>query len=90
MKTIKDTQVEDSTIAILYLCKLDYKEKSILVEHEIQFNNHQSALQAYSNIPNPESQLVTGKTNEGLIEGLKQLHINMKSKKWIYQLIDCI
>ena len=62
MKTILNKEIPQSTRGILYLCKYNYNDSTIKVEHEVLFDFAGSALEAYANIPNPESQLVTGVT----------------------------
>jgi len=90
METVLGEPIKEDTVAILYLCKFNKTLNTMSVKYEAQFNNRSSALQSYANIPNPESQLVTGKTREELKNNLKRLHDNMKDPEWLEDLRDCI
>jgi len=88
MKTILNTEIPTDVRGILYLCIL--KKTSIEVIKQRMYVNAGNALDAYANIPNPESQLVIGKDYEELIANLEALHKNMKDAKWIEELHNCI
>ncbi len=51
--------------------------------HNIFFKNGLSALNAYSNIPNPASQLIDAKTPEELINKMEDMVQNFKDPKWL-------
>jgi hypothetical protein len=88
LQTILGTEVPISTRGILYLCIL--KNHKLTVVRELFFTSGWEAMNAYANIPNPESQLVTGKTYDELIKALHILHENIKDTKWIKELENCI
>ena len=85
-ETILGTDVPVSTRAILYLC--DYTGKELKVINEILFDDAFEGLNAYANIPNPESQLITGKTYDDLIHNMTVVHSNMIDKDWLKDLGD--
>jgi len=88
LKTILGTDVPIETRGILYLCRLQNHELTVL--REIFFESGGEALNAYANIPNPESQLVTGKDFNELIKSMNQLHDDIKDPAWIEELEGCI
>ena len=88
LQTILGTDIPTTTRGILYLCKYDYITNEIGVLREILFDCGFDALNAYANIPNPESQLVTGKTYDALIAELHILHSNLKDPEWVKELAD--
>lgn len=90
MQTLKGTIIQDLHRGVLYLCELDHQQKKLKVHSEIIFCCAFQALEAYANIPNPESQLVTGKTKEELEKNLEVLHKNIKDPKWVEDLMECI
>ena len=90
MDTILGTKVKEGCKGVLYLCELDYENKTLKVHHEMFYTSIFGAIEAYANIPNPESQLVTGKTYEDLKEELKRLHKNMQDPEWVEMLIELI
>ena len=90
MKSILGTEIPERTRGVLYLCKFDPEIPSIKVAAEIFRDNAWEALELYANIPNPESQLVTGRTYEGLIYNLELLHKNMKDPAWLKELSECL
>jgi len=71
---------------ILYLCNYDRTNTTIKVVKELMFTEAFTALNAYSNIPNPESQLVIGKDYNELIKRLHKLHANLINKDWLKKL----
>lgn len=89
-KTILGTEIPENIRGVLYLCKFDPKIPSIKVEVEILRIFAWEALELYANIPNPESQLVTGKTYEELIRNLEILHKNMQDPVWLGELSNCL
>ena len=90
LQTILGADIPIETRGIIYLCEYNYSKLTLTVFNEMLFVSAFDALQAYSNIPNPESQLVDGKTFDELIINLKQLHQDMENKEWLEQLGDCI
>lgn len=88
LQTILGEDIPVTTRGIVYLGIL--LPDKLVVKRTLMFDNHSDALNAYSNIPNPESQLVMGKTFDELITELHKLHERMKTKEWIEQLHDCI
>lgn len=90
MKTKLNNLILSDTLAVLYLCKYDINSKKLNVIKELQFHDSYIALQMYANIPNPESQLVTGKTNDELVDNLKRLHENMEDPFWLNNLEESI
>ena len=90
MKTKLGSEVPKSCKAILYLCDFDYKNMKLKVIGERAYNNTFDGLQAYANIPNPESQLVTGKNYFDLCKNLEILHKNMEDKKWLKMLSEAL
>ena len=89
-KTALGKDIPANTRGILYLCELNRQNKTLTVEREILFDNSFSALNAYANIPNPESQLVTGRTHDELINELNILHECMQREEWVEDLMECI
>lgn len=90
LQTIKGTDVPVEARGILYLCKYERSAPSITVMREGIYKSASDALNAYANIPNPESQLVTGKTYNELVSNLHILHKNMEDKEWLEELGDCM
>jgi len=88
LQTLDGIEVELTTRGILYICELS--DESIEVERSIQFESSFDALNAYSNIPNPESQLITGKTYDELIKNMHTLHGMMKKESWLEMLRESI
>lgn len=84
LKTLLNTVVPKGTKGILYLCKLEDEE--LKVKSEIFFESSINALEAYANIPNPESQLALETISFTLKENLMKLHKNMKDKEWLKRL----
>lgn len=69
---------------ILYLC--DYQgglNAKITIIREIMFTDGFEALEAYGNIPNPTSQLASGKTYDKMIKELDALHRNLNNPEWV-------
>lgn len=88
MKTILGKEIPTVTRGILYLCEYKYQPPSIEVMAEALFMESWQALDAYASIPNPESQLVTGKTYKQLIENLELLHKNLTNPVWVKELAE--
>ena len=90
MKTKLGNKIPKNCRAILYLCEFNYKTMTIKVIAERWYTNPGYGLHAYANIPNPESQLVTGKNYLDLCKNLEILHKNMENKKWLKMLSETI
>lgn len=90
LKTILGKDIPTNCRGILYLCDLDYQNHTLAVFSEMLFTSQSSALNAYANIPNPESQVVMGKTFDELIKENEKLKLNIKNKNWIKQLEECV
>jgi hypothetical protein len=88
MKTKLESKIPKSTRAILYLCEL--KRDELIVKGEGLFDNVMHGLDAYANIRNPESQLITGKTYDELIVSLEVHHAWFKNKQWLDNLRECL
>jgi len=88
MKTFLNSPIKESTRGILYLCEYNYREQTIRVVREIQFDNPGDALNAYANIHNPESQMAMGKTELQFLDDLTTLHANLNNPKWVQSLRD--
>ncbi len=84
----KDIPVE--TRGILYLCKYSYSPPKLEVLREMLFNSGYEALMYYAEIPNPESQMVSGKTFDEMIKELHSLHNKITDQKWLKQLGDAL
>ena len=90
METYLNNAIPENIRAALYLCRYDKEEKTIKVVHEILFEEPFDALQAYCNIPNPESQMASGATHEAFKEELKVLHDKLNDEEWVEELADCL
>ena len=90
MKTVLGTVIPKDIKGILYLCRYNYNEKKLNVVNEILCQTAFEALELYANIPNPESQMASGKTHDEFICDLKLLHNKMKDPLWIEKLEECI
>jgi len=88
MDTFLSQKIKADTLGILYLCQYSYSPPSIKVVREIQFTSPFEALEAYANIPNPESQMVSGKNQEELFNNLERLHKNLSDSEWVENLAD--
>lgn len=88
LKTILGIEIPITTRGIVYLCK--YTGKELIVCREILCDSSFKALNLYTNIPNPESQMVSGKTFDDLIKNLIKLHKDIKDPKWLKDLGDCL
>lgn len=92
MKTILGTEIPETTRGVLYLCHFDFLADPYRLDvmREILCDSASTALELYANIPNPPSQLATGKTYKKLCEELELLHSNMTKKEWLDDLANCI
>jgi hypothetical protein len=84
MKNLLGVELNQSTVAVLYLCKL--KKDKLEVFRCIEFDDSFNALQAYSNIPNPESQMASGKDKKSFERELEILHERMLNPEWVKEL----
>ena len=90
MRTFLNNPIHSSAIAILYLCEYNHTTKTIKVVKEMQFKNQFEALDAYSNIPNPESQLAAGKDKPSFEYELALLHSRLNNPEWVKDLSNYI
>lgn len=90
VKSILGVSISLDVKGIVYLCVFNESDLTITVVKELFFYTAFQALDAYANIPNPESQLVTGKTYEELCTNLETLHKNMKDKEWLKNLAETL
>ena len=88
MKTLLGTEIPKSIRGVVYLCHFDSFNLKITVENELLCTSSLVALEFYSEIPNPESQLAMGSTYEKLCAELEKLHKNMKDEKWLQELSE--
>jgi len=88
MKTFLGTEIHETTLGVLYLCEYNHKDKTIKVHSGLQFNNPSTALNAYANIPNPESQLAMGHDKETFEKNLNELHANLNDPEWVKELAE--
>lgn len=86
MKTLLGTEIPEWARGIVYLC--GFKDLKLTVFHEIFFEYPGAAFMAYAEIPNPASQMATGKTPEEFKGALQVLHNNMKDTKWLLSLSE--
>ena len=90
MKTFTGNPIPEDTLGILYLCEYDRGNQTIKVRGEVTFPSAFDALQAYCNIPNPESQMASGGTKEEFEKDLIILHGKLNDPEWVRELSDCI
>lgn len=90
MKTLNGEVIKDDTLGLLYLCRYKRPTSGNNAELEIiraiQFTNPFDALQAYCNIPNPESQLAKGNTKKEFENELTSLHQQIMDLNWLNRL----
>jgi len=86
MHTFLHQPIKEDTRGILYLCHYDPQFRTIEVLRELQFTSEFKALEAYANIPNPESQIASGATQEELKKDLIQLHRRLNDPDWVRDL----
>lgn len=80
--------IPESTRGIVYLC--DFDGIKLTVNNEILCDSAFEALEYYANIPNPESQMVSGDNYNAVITELNKLHDDMVNPKWLDDLADSI
>ena len=86
--TYKGTIMPPTVLGILYLCRYDWSTRTIEIMNSLSFDNPSMALNAYANIPNPESLLAVGGTREEFEEELKKLHANLDNPEWVREMGD--
>jgi len=86
MRTHLNQFIPDNTRGIVYLCDFTHEPPTIKVTKELLFTSSYDALEAYSNIPNPASQIVRGADKESLYKELTALHANLNNPKWVESL----
>lgn len=90
MKTVLGNELPENIRGVLYICEYDKFKPSITVIAEMLFEDAWEALNAFAEIPNPESQLITAPTFEMLCERLERLHTNMVDMDWLVELGYCL
>lgn len=89
MKTKLGKEIEPWVRGIVYVCDFSNR-RDLKVIGELLFHDQLDALTAYSEIPNPESQIVLGKTHEDVLAGIERLHKFMSDSKWLNDLSESI
>lgn len=98
LQTILGTDVPLETRSILYLAEIQYlpldslaiNKPRIKITKEIFFKNRWDGINAYSNIPNPASQLIEGNTYDELIKNMHTMHKHLNDPEWVDSLIECL
>lgn len=90
LQTILGKNIPLTTRGIVYLCIFDRIANTLTVAREILFDCPGTALEAYANIPNPESQIASGGTYNDLIKESHELHAKIKDPVWVKELADYI
>jgi hypothetical protein len=92
MKTILGKTIPTDIRGIVYLCKFNFLGETpvLTVFREILCTDAFTALNLYAEIPNPPSQLATGKTYEELCSALEKLHSDMRNEQWLLELAESI
>lgn len=85
LRTFNGTLIPETTRAVLYLCDFSDR-KTLKINSTICFSSISEGTIVYSEIPNPESQLITGKTFEELTTNLNKFHENMVTEKFLENL----
>lgn len=86
MKTITGNEIPDACRGLLYLCEYDTYKPELKVIGEIAYKSSSDALEGYSNIPNPASQLAIGNSKEEFEMELNRLHDKMNNPEWVRDL----
>ena len=87
-KTITGLEIPKDAKGILYLCEIE--DSKIVVEYVRMYRTEMAAVDAYANIPNPASHVVTGKSYEELIQNLDRLHLNLVDPKYFDELMESL
>ena len=90
MKTFLGLPILPKTRAVLYLCDYNHVERTMKVCIEIQFEKPFEALEAYANVPNPESQMASGKDKKTFEKDLIKLHAKLNDPVWVREFADYI
>ena len=88
MKTFLGAEIPKATRGLVYLCNYDHRTKTMKVVRTLLFANGSNALNAYANIPNPESQLAMGNDRESFEKDLNELHTNLRDPEWVKELAE--
>jgi len=92
LKTISGNDIHPKALGIVYLCEYTHAKKGqpakLKVVKGIQLGSKADAFNAYSNIPNPESQMACGNTREEFAKELEKLHNLMRDQEWVNGLGD--
>ena len=76
---------------LIYLCKYHYGPPARLeIKKTIYFQSPSECLEAYCNIPNPESQMACQTKSSSFQEELKKLHNRLNNQEYIDTLGDCL
>ena len=86
MKTLTGDNILEEVRGILYICEYNYEDSTIKIVRVMGFASAFDALNAYANIPNPESQMASGGTKEEFEKDLKKLHARMNDPEWVKEL----
>ena len=84
LQTADGEDVKINTRSILYLCKLN--KEGIKVLRSVQFPTEFEGLNAYANIHNPASQLISATNYDDLIKDMHTLHGLMEKDSWLESL----
>jgi hypothetical protein len=88
LQTLLGTDIPTNIRGILYICRFSSTTPSITVIGEKLCEDAGLALMYFANTPNPESQLITGKTYDDLIKNLHRMHAQMQDTKWLNELSE--
>ena len=86
MKTFTGQDIPEDARGIVYICLYNHEELTIEVLRSIICSTAGSALDIFANMPNPESQMAMGKTQEEFEKDLTTLHENMEDPEWVKEL----
>lgn len=90
METLLGTGIPKTVQGLVYLCEYNYHTENITINRELFYTTQRGALEAYANIPNPESQIAKGSTHGKFLISLRKLHKNMQDPKWLKLLGELI
>ncbi len=88
MRTFKGNSIPQGVLGVVYLCDYNYANNTIEVFKELLFEKPGDALHAYSEIPNPPSQVAMGNTREEFKKELERLHANLNNPEWVKELAE--
>lgn len=82
--------LDSGAMAILFLCEFKRSPLSLRIVNAIPFNDYMDALDAFANIPNPESQLITGVDKEELTNELNLFFQRKDTPEFLNTLAETI